>query len=177
MESKRWPGILLNIATAVAVAGALYLVTTERLIPAWDDRAVVRVGETVTNPVELHALGADSSITLPLGRPVMLSVYRSTCPACKRAVPGWLELADNLRGRAAVVAVALEDEESGLAYARREMPGADATRPASPSEFVDQFDIQAVPTTLLFDGSGRLVAHRTGPLEPAEIRRLAELVR
>lgn len=176
MKSKRWFEFTLNLATAAMVVTATYVVATERLIPAWKDRAVVRVGETLQKQIELLALGADSSITVPLTRPVVLSVYRSTCSACARAVPGWLDLAGSLKERALVVAVALEDEGPGLEYARREMPRTVAARPASPADFVARFDIRAVPTTLLFDADGRLLAHRTGPLEPGTIRGLVDLV-
>jgi len=176
MTKRRWHGAVLNIGTTMALAGAGYVVATERLIPAWNARAIVRVGETAAHPVELLALEADATIRLPLGRPVLLSVYRSTCSACERAMPGWADLARRLPDSTLVLGVGLEAEAPALAYARRMMPQVLAARPAAPSDFVNQFDIKAVPTTLLFDSGGRLVAHRTGPLEPSQVDELVTLV-
>lgn len=169
--------VALNIGTAAAVVLAGYVLTTERILPALRDLAVVRVGDTVREPVEFLELESNSTVTVPDARPVVLSVFRSTCAACTRAAPGWLDLRRALSGEADFIAVALEEGQPALEYAGEHLPGTRVATPRSSDEFIATFDIRAVPTTLLIDSEGGLRAHDTGPLLPPDIRRLASLVR
>jgi len=169
--------IALNIGTAGAVALAAYVLTTERIMPALKELAVIRVGDAVEEPIKVVEFGSDSTVSIPGGRPVVLSVFRSTCAACTRAAPGWLDLRRAIPGDTDFIAIALEEGPSALEYAGRHLPGTRVATPLATDDFITRFDIRAVPTTLVIDAEGELRAHDTGPLQPSDIRRLADLVR
>lgn len=156
---------ILNLATAVAVAAALSVIVHDRLIPAWNERRRIDLGEFVPAGLALHRLADSSRVPLAPDRPTLLLVYRSTCPACGRAAPLWRSLIANFKG--VTLAVALEAPRPGLSYATSMLPGAVPVRPASARDFADRFRIEAIPTTLLIDGRGTLALRHVGVPGPA----------
>ncbi len=174
-RSARW-NVALNMGTAVVALAAAGTVVNDRLVPAWRDRQRLDPGDRVPAHLAFERLADGKTLLLPSDRPVLLLVFRSTCPACQRIAPSWAGLAEAVRDRAWALAVALEEPEPALAYALSRLPGTIPVRPVSKGSFVDLFRIPAVPTTLVIDGAGRLRLRRVGPLGAAEQEGIRSLV-
>lgn len=166
---------ILDLGTGLVLVLALALVVEARLLPAWRARAAVEVGERFPPDLTFRALATGEPISLGHGAPTLLLVYRSDCPACRRLAPTWASLADGLRPRVRVFAVALEPAEPALAYARRRLDPALAVRPASRERFLRIAAVRAVPTTLYVDGGRRLRFRRTGDLTETDVAAVREL--
>lgn len=166
-RKREW--ILDGLVVLLAVVALSFLVR-DRLLPWLADRSVLDPGETVRD--------APSLLDARTGRPMrlepeaghLLLVFRSTCPACARAWPGWKRLARD--GRWLVTAVGLEAGEAAAAYVGRRLPSARIATPADVTEFTRRFRIGVVPTTLVIDRGGRLAARHAGPLEEPDIEAL-----
>lgn len=167
---ERW----LNGATAVLLVAAGGLLVRDRLIPAWQQRQVVAVGETVPAGLSLVTLAARDTVPLGRLRPSLLLYFQSGCPACTRNLPAWQRLLEERPRDVRVVAVGLEAPAAALGYVRRELPGALAVRPEDRAGTLRLLDVEAVPTTQLVDGDGRLLVSRTGVLTPAEVHRILD---
>lgn len=167
----------LNGATALLLVVAAGLLVHDRLLPAWRSHRVVEVGETA--PEDLGLISLASGDTLRLGRlqPSLLLFFQSTCPACTRNLPAWRRLIDGRPAGVRSVAVGLEPAAAALVYVREEMPRALGTRPVDRERATAILGVEAVPTTMIVDGRGRLLWRRTGVLTDADVRRALDRAR
>lgn len=166
---------LLDLGTALMVVAAAALVVEDRLLPAWRATRVVEPGERVPVHLSVRALATGDTLAVTAGTPTLLLFYRSDCPACERAVPGWRRLVDRGGGRLRTLAVGLEDEATALAWVRAELPRALGVRPVEAPDFLRRLRVRRVPTTMLVGADGRLLYRRSAVPTPAEVRRLLVL--
>ena len=91
------------------------------------------------------------------GRVVLVEMWATWCPPCRRTL-GWLgELKKRYGDRLEVVAVAIESEEKAVRKVTEEL-GLPLRWVMGSPELVRSFgDVGAVPTLFLFDGSGKTV--------------------
>ncbi|UCC48150.1 MAG: hypothetical protein JSV41_11860 [Gemmatimonadota bacterium] len=166
MQVRNYRALLdhaLSLAAAVAALAALYLVTTERLLPALRD-APVRLGEgeQLARVLEFRTLAngherTGEEIAVPGDRATLLFVFSSTCPACYTNLPAWREVTEAAGGTTTVLAVALErDRSAARSYARRHLSWATAVVPKHPREFVGTLGVDIVPFTALVGRDGVL---------------------
>lgn len=170
---ERW----LNGATAVLLVVAAALLFRDRLLPAWRNLQVVEVGEEVPGELALISLASRDTTTLEHLRPALLLYFQSTCPACTRNLPAWRRLLEERPSDVPAVAIGLEEESPALAYARGELPGALAVRPADRSRSLHLMGVEAVPTTQLVGEDGRLLVSRSGVLGAAAVERILDRAR
>jgi hypothetical protein len=158
---------VLDIVVGLSAALALLFVVRERVIPWVAERSMLDPGEEV--PVEPWLVDAQTgdSISLQPGAAHLLLVFRSTCPTCERAVPGWNRL--STRAAWTTTAIGLESPETAARYAGDRLPGARAAVPRDIERFTTRFRIGVVPTTLVIDRGGRLLERHAGPLEESDI--------
>lgn len=111
------------------------------------------------------------------GRPLVINIWSSSCAPCQRETPDLVAVWRELQRRGAEVAfvgVDVQDTPAdGLAFLRRF--GGDAAYPmlSDPSASVAyQLGTSTLPTTLLVDPSGRVVASRFGAMTPGVLRSL-----
>jgi thiol-disulfide isomerase/thioredoxin len=101
------------------------------------------------------------------GKPVVLNVWGSWCPPCRKEAPDLQAAAAELTGKAAFVGIATRDEKANaLAYERR-------FKVTYPS-LLDRGDLllslrgavsaQSPPVTLVLDAQGRIAARWVGPV-------------
>ena len=157
----------LDIVVGLTAALALLFVGRERVMPWIAERSVLDPGEKV--PVEPWLVDAHSgdSVSLQPGAAHLLLVFRSTCPTCERALPGWNRLLRH--GAWTAIAIGLESPEAAAGYAGERLPEARTAVPRDIERFTTRFRIGVVPTTLVIDRGGRLVARHAGPLEESDI--------
>lgn len=157
-----WFERALSLVTAVAVAAAVYLLVTERLVPAVRGEPV-RVGEGAKLPERLEfevlqaasRAGAAAKVRVPGRRAALLLVFSSTCPACYANLPAWRQAMDAASHRVGLLAVGLQPDRLAAAdYARRHLEGALPVTPLDVRQFAGTFGIDFVPFTVLVDSNG-----------------------
>ena len=101
------------------------------------------------------------------GKPVVLNIWGSWCPPCRKEAPDLQAASTELTGKAAFVGIATRDDEANArAYERR-------FKVTYPSLF-DRGDMllalrgavssQSPPVTLVLDAEGRIAARFVGPV-------------
>lgn len=166
---------LLDLGTALMVVAAAALVAEDRLLPAWRAARVVEPGERVPAHLSVRALATGDTMAVVAGVPTLLLFYRSDCPACERAAPGWRRLVERGGGRLRTLAAGLEEEEAALAWVRAELPRALGVKPVGGADFLRRLRVRRVPTTVLVGADGRLLHRRSAVPTAAEVRRLLVL--
>ncbi len=170
MRRRRRREVALDILVGLVGVMALFFVIRERVVPWVAERAVVDPGEAVKVAPEL--IDAETGDSLPFRRDAdnLLLVFRSTCPACQRTAPAWNDLAGSEPWL--TTAIGLESRETAAAYGSLRLPAARVAIPMDIHRFTTRFRIDVVPTTLLIDRAGRLVARHAGPLEESDVEAL-----
>jgi thiol-disulfide isomerase/thioredoxin len=163
----------MDLVTWMVVAAALTLLAWERVIPWLHDLSIIDPGDRVGADLALVDASTGDRLAVASDSPTLVFVFRSTCPACKRATPGWSEAARVAGWR--VLAVGLEPAAAAVAYIRDRVAAARPTVPVDVDEFTRILRVQVVPTTLAIDREGRLAMRRAGPLEDSDIRTLRRL--
>jgi cytochrome c biogenesis protein CcmG, thiol:disulfide interchange protein DsbE len=97
------------------------------------------------------------------GRPAIVHFWASWCEPCVKEAPEIARLAGALRGRAALVGVDWSDTPAnGAAFVRRH--GWRFPILQDPNGLSgDPYGLHGLPSTVLLDGRGRIVAHLSGP--------------
>lgn len=167
---------LLDAGTGLLLVGAVALLVRDRVLPAVRGREAVEVGQSLPSEMTFRALASGDTIAAPAGTPTLLLVLQSSCPACRAMTPAWVELLRRRDPEVRVLAVALEEPDTGLAYVRSRLPGALAVRPLATDRFLRTLEIRAVPTTLVLGPDRTLRYLRSGLLDDVEAGRLLQLV-
>lgn len=165
----RW-NLIVDIVIALTAVLALVFVARERVVPWIAERSVVDPGETVGQAPSLLDAVTGDSISYPSGAATLLLVFRSTCPTCERAAPAWNRLAAG--GAWETTAIGLESPQTAAVYAATHLPAARVAVPQDVDRFARRFRINVVPTTLVIDREGRLVARHAGPLGELDVQAL-----
>lgn len=172
--SRQWTGRALDAGTWLLLLVGVVLLVRDRLVPAWEEREQVGVGQAVPSELRLTALsGGDTLSPAAPGIPTVYLIFQSTCPACERNLPSWRRLMTEVPGLRAL-AVGLEEETTALAYVRAELPEALAVAPVDRDGFVRRLGIAVVPTTMVVDGRGVLRERIAGVLAEGAVRRLVD---
>jgi cytochrome c biogenesis protein CcmG/thiol:disulfide interchange protein DsbE len=138
-------------------------------------------GRGVTDPLrfDLPALGSSSRVQLAAfrGKPVVVDLFASWCPACRTELPGMARVAKDLRGRVAFVGVDSDDSGRGSAMARQ-YGLADAgfvlatdVGGSQGSGLRDALGAIGMPVTAFYDADGRLVFKAMEAIPEATLRR------
>lgn len=174
----RWLDWSLNAITIGAVVAALYLVVTERVLPAVrGPTEPVLEGERLPSPLSFERLGgggdegpSEGVVRAPGELPTILMVFDTSCPACYRNLPAWRELIDAGRGESLALAVGLDGDTSrARAYARRHLAGTLAVRPADRRGLLETLGISIVPFTAIVAPDGELEFVHHGTLDSAAV--------
>lgn len=132
-------------------------------------KVVVPAGER-REPVELSGTtlkGERLDLATLRGKPVVLNIWGSWCPPCRKEAPDLRDAATELEGKAEFVGIAVRDEAGqALAYERK-------YKVNYPS-LLDTGDLllslrgavsaQSPPVTLVLDEQGRVAARFVGPV-------------
>lgn len=169
---RRRTEIVLDVATGVLLAAAAAVAIRSHLLPALGDRGIPGEGERLDPPPALETLAEGRPVRPGQGLPALYLVYRSSCPACRSALPAWRRLLEELPARVRRYAVALEPAATGIPYARAHLAPALPVRPAAGERFAGRLGIRVVPATIYLDGDGRLRFRHEGVPGSAEVERL-----
>lgn len=118
--------------------------------------------------------GNDVDISSLIGRPLVINVWFSTCPPCKRELPAFAAANATYGDRVRFVGINTQDSpertrsfaaELGVTYELLRDPD---------GEFLVANGIAAFPTTLLVDADGTVVRQRAGEMTQAELEAAIE---
>jgi thiol-disulfide isomerase/thioredoxin len=116
--------------------------------------------------------GRAFSLSAWKGHVVVINIWATWCPPCRRELPALAALQERHRDRLRVLG--LLDDTVTAEFAREFARSARISYPIVRSTFdIEQRlpTVPAIPTTFLLDRSGRLVATGVGELDPAELER------
>lgn len=108
------------------------------------------------------------------GRPVVVNFWASWCVPCRRELPGFAAVSEELEGKVAFVGVNHQDgRASGLEFLQQ-------TGVRYPSGFDPKGDVAAsygllgMPTTVFVSAEGKLLERRTGEISRKELEQTIE---
>jgi hypothetical protein len=145
-----------NIAIIVAVVVFLTVVIRGgylRRSPAPDKAPSELIGTTISLP-GVNFTSRHASLILGIS---------TQCHFCNESLPFYKQIADQLRGRVAVIAVMPQTEAEGGSY----LEGAGATGVQVVSAKLSSIGVYATPTVVLVDNSGKVKSAWVGKLDDA----------
>jgi thiol-disulfide isomerase/thioredoxin len=177
LGNRRWLGLLLAAAVAVAAVAALALASRVALHPSGPEATLVEGSARVGQPaprVELPDLAASSRrvrLADLRGRPAVINFWASWCPFCVAEMPAFERVHQRLGQQVAFLGIDQRDRrEPALALAKR--TGVSyrlASDPAGRS--FDAFGGLGMPTTVLLRGDGTVAEIVTGQLDEQALAR------
>jgi len=160
-------GAVLGVVAIGAVAG----IGASRSSDPGDQVAL----EGAAPAFDLPRVGAEGeSVRLAdfAGRPVVVNFWASWCVPCRKEMPALQAAAEQLEGRVAFVGVNHQDGRSPAAEFEREV-GVTYPSGYDPDGAVARdFGVVGLPTTVLVDARGRIVARSLGELTENELDEL-----
>lgn len=106
------------------------------------------------------------------GQPVVLNLWATWCPPCRREMPMMTDLAANTPGVDFVFANQGEEAAQVLAFLEAEGLPAEGMIRDPRNRLMATLDAVGLPSTLVFDAKGRLVAAHTGEISRAALTRM-----
>lgn len=113
------------------------------------------------------------------GRPVVLNFWAGLCPPCRAEMPGHQRVHDDLGGHILFIGVdlgpftGLGSHDDARAFLRDNAITYAAAYAVDASP-LQEYTVLGMPTTILFDVSGKIVSKHTGYLAEDQLRRLLE---
>ncbi|WP_294927904.1 TlpA disulfide reductase family protein [uncultured Paracoccus sp.] len=133
---------------------------------------------TLTRPAvmipDMQLIALDGSGVQLAGRDraVVLNLWATWCPPCRREMPMMTELAANTPGVDFVFANQGEDAGQVLAFLEAEGLPAEGMIRDPRNRLMAELDAIGLPATLVFDAKGRMVAAHTGEISRAALTRM-----
>ena len=108
------------------------------------------------------------------GRPVVVNFWASWCVPCRQEMPALQATSERLAGRVAFVGINYEDTESSAADFQRDVGAKYPSGLDSDGEVASRYAVQGLPTTVLIDGRGRIVARVLGGVTQKKLLSLVD---
>ncbi|MFP5318204.1 MAG: TlpA family protein disulfide reductase [Acidimicrobiia bacterium] len=164
---------LAAVAVAVLLAVAVGAATAARTARRTDEVAVEGAAPSFDLP-RVGAKGERVRLADLRGRPLVVNFWASWCVPCRKEMPALEAVAERLDGRVQFVGINHQDGAEAAAAFEREVgvrypSGYDPDGRVAPA-----FGVVGLPTTVLVDARGRIVARHLGALSDDA---LSELVR
>ncbi len=177
-ESPRlpWRAVALSTVLALAAATVTYVVLSDDDAPdATSDTIPLTPEGDAPAPDEVTFVTFDDD-EVPLsslrGTPTVVNFFSSTCVPCITEMPAFEEVYQEVGGKVAFLGLAVTDrpedaqalvDQTGVTYPTAQDPNADV---------ITALGGTVLPTTVLLDADGTIVAIRSGPLDADELRDL-----
>lgn len=152
---------------AAALAALLLLALGVAGCSGTEDRAAEAA--TPLPEVALVDLATGDEAAWPSGTPLVVNFWASWCAPCRKEMPAFQQVADDLGDQVAIVGVTDEDD---LTAARE---AADASGVSYPllvdvdQELLTELEISGLPATVFVDAEGTIVGRHLGALTEAEL--------
>ena len=132
-------------------------------------------GEGVAPAFDLPRVGVDGErvrLEDVVGRPLVVNFWASWCVPCRKEMPALQAVAQRLEGRVRFVGI---NDQDGSTPAAEFEARAGATYPSGydpDGAVAREFGVFGLPTTVLVDARGRIVARRVGEVTETELEAL-----
>lgn len=160
--------VRVGIAAVTVACGLLSACSKEPVLtPVLPDVRYVTVDARPLGPAQYR------------GHPVLINFWSSTCGICMREMPLLQDVHTEMAPRGLVVialAMPYDRPSDALELKSQKRWGFDVAVDPQGSVVKAFGDIQAIPTTVLFDANGKRVWQHTGELQAAELRAQLERV-
>jgi thiol-disulfide isomerase/thioredoxin len=167
---KTTPIIALAVVIGLALAGCSGGSTTGSLTTEGDGVRTVVAADKRGEPIEMSGTTLDGkqlNLAALRGKPVVLNIWGSWCPPCRKEAPSLAAAATQIGDKASFVGIDIRDHnDEALAYERR----FEINYPS----LVDKGDlllslrgaapVQSPPITLVLDQQGRIAGRFVGPV-------------
>ena len=131
-------------------------------------------GSTLTDATVVDLDGAELQVASLLGRPMVINVWYSTCPPCKRELPAFAAAHSTYGDRVRFVGVnTFDDAETTRSFAADYGVEYELVRDPN-GEFISANRVAAFPTTLFVAPDGTITRQRAGELSEAELTEFIE---
>jgi thiol-disulfide isomerase/thioredoxin len=145
----KWLGLLI----LASLLGGLALTSTVQ-------------AEEASGKIIVKSIGAaevEKLVTANRGKVIILDIWATWCPPCRREIPGFMEIA-KAYAKQGVVVIGLAADEGGPSVVQ---PFVDENQINYPiysigEEVLSRYGIEAFPTTLIYDRQGKLVKQHIG---------------
>ena len=174
-DAARWAGFVVRAGSAAARGGfgatnwpafAAHPLDALRL---WQGGFLPAAGWAGGIAVLLAALDGQAQQLAGRDRPVVLNLWATWCPPCRREMPMMTKLAANISGVDFVFANQGEDAGQVRAFLENEdLPTEGMVRDPR-NRLMTELDAIGLPATLVFDARGRMVAAHTGEISRAAL--------
>jgi thiol-disulfide isomerase/thioredoxin len=124
--------------------------------------------------VALADLGSDDEATWPTGTPLVVNFWASWCAPCRKEMPAFQEVADELGDEVAIVGVTDEDD---LTAAREAADASGVTYRLLvdvDQQLLTQLELSGLPATVFVDADGTIVGRHLGALTASQLRQQIE---
>ncbi len=171
-DAVRRPALRRAAPTLGAAALLAWWLPAALLTPAAD------AGTTVTvPPLVLEDLAGAPVALFEPGSPAIVNVWATWCPPCRRELPLLTATAAEAPDVRILLVNQREDADTVRAYLEQAgLPPAGMLLDRR-GEVGEALRVAGLPTTLAFDGAGRLVDVHVGEISPAALRALVDRVR
>ena len=148
-------GVAIGIAVWLAANGSLMLL--QRSIPPLPDAPLITLD------------GAPTTLARYTGKPVVVNLWATWCPPCRREMPALAEAQAAYPDVRFVLVNQGEDAATIQGFLQSEGLAFDDVLRDSASDTMRHFGNRGLPTTLFFDADGRLVDTHMGELTRASL--------
>ena len=161
----------------MAVAGVAMVTAAAGVVAAWRGGSDGVTDEGPAPAFDLPRVGMDGervSLGDFAGRPVVVNFWASWCVPCRQEMPALQATSERLAGRVAFVGINYEDTESSAADFQRDVGAKYPSGLDSDGEVASRYAVQGLPTTVLVDGRGRIVARVLGGVTQKKLLSLVD---
>ena len=161
---------LTGVISAVAVVGAV-VALADGTSPG---RGRIEA-EGAARDFDLARVGApEERVTLEdfAGQPLVVNFWASWCVPCRKEMPALQAAAERLAGRVRFVGINHQDGATAAAEFQRDVGVTYPSGHDPDGAVARDYGVLGLPTTVLVDASGRIVARRLGEVTDDELARL-----
>lgn len=177
-DAPRLPLRVVALSTVLALAAAIgvYALLQDDDTASTADTIQLTPADEVPDDPDLATFTTFEGDTVPLsslrGTPVLVNFFASTCVPCIKEMPALEEVHQELGGQITFLGLAMQDrpedaldlvERTGVTY---------RTAQDKDASVITALGGTVLPTTVLLDADGQIVALHNGELDAARLRRL-----
>lgn len=156
---------LLLLLAAMAGGCAADSSKTTAAAPA----AAAQASQTAPDFSFTYLDGTKASLAQLRGKPVFLNFWATWCPPCVGEMPHFNAVYPRYKDKVNFLAVSLDDNMQEAAAFIQQKGYSFPVGYGDVNDLAGKYDIQGIPTSLLLDANGKIIASKIGAMTEAEL--------
>ncbi len=156
---------LLLLLAAMAGGCAADSSKTTAAAPA----AAAQASQTAPDFSFAYLDGTKASLTQLRGKPVFLNFWATWCPPCVGEMPHFNAVYPRYKDKINFLAVSLDDNMQEAAAFIQQQGYSFPVGYGNVNDLAGKYDIQGIPTSLLLDADGKIIASKIGAMTETEL--------